>query len=429
MGIVEEGLDFLLALSGDGLVHLFWFTLIFELPRYGLATLALLLLGLGRGSRRASRPSDPEWVRSAAHRTSVVVVGYNEGEAIERCVRSLNEQSISGYEIVLVSDGSEDDMAEVAADLVRRGLAHRVLSTSTRCGKAAGFNLAVSACRGDIIINVDCDCSYDRFAIAEMLAPFADASVGAVCGDIAPRNGGRSLTAQCQEIEYLITISMGKRIAAVCNQVTCISGAFGAFRRRALNAVSGLDVGGGEDLDVTMRLRRAGWRIAFAEDAICYTDVPVDSWVLVRQRMRWERDSVRLRYRKHRRSLDARRDDFLWREALHQWDFLVFNVVGACIFPLYIAWLFATYGTFALTILVAMQLGLLVMDFAVLTIALIVTGRTGLMRYLPVLPAYSLYSGYVMRVVRLAAYLDEWTLFGSRRDGFVPPAVRLIRKW
>ena len=49
---------------------------------------------------------------------------------------------------------------------------------------------------------------------------------------------------------------------AVIGQVVCASGAFSAFRRTALEEVGGFDVGGGEDLDATLRMGKNGWRIA-----------------------------------------------------------------------------------------------------------------------------------------------------------------------
>ena len=77
--------------------------------------------------------------------------------------------------------------------------------------------------------------------------------------------------------QALLSISLGKRIAAMFDQVVCVSGAFGAFRREALDDVAALDAGGGEDLDITLRLRRRGWGIVFVEDAVCYTDVPANA--------------------------------------------------------------------------------------------------------------------------------------------------------
>ena len=36
---------------------------------------------------------------------------------------------------------------------------------------------------------------------------------------------------------------------------------------------------------------------------------------------------------------------------------------------------------------------------------------------------------YVMRPVRLLAYIDEWVFSGSHRDNYTPIKVRLERPW
>lgn len=424
MDDLDQALAMLIGQSGPGLAAMFWYTLVFELPRYGFP-----LLGAAFGPLVAHEAAAPAGLPGGKPRVSVLVVGHNEADVLERCVRSLREQSFGGFEIVIVSDGSDDGMGRVAGRLVRERLADVALATDLRGGKSAGLNLAIGASSGDIVVTVDCDCSYDRFAIEEILRPFADPRVGAVCGDVVPRNGDAGLLSRFQEIEYLFAISVGKRIGAQFGQVVCMSGAFSAFRRDALDGVGGFDVGGGEDLDVTLRLRARGWIIGFAPAAICHTDVPEALWTLVRQRLRWERDSVRLRYRKMRDLMLPGGARFAAAEALHQWDFLLFGVLGAVAFPFYVAWLFSTYGAFAPAILAAAQLGLLALDAASLALAAVVTGRPAFWRNLAYTPGFSLFTSYFMRTVRLWAYVEEWMLFGSTRDNYVPARVRHVRKW
>ena len=204
---------------------------------------------------------EADLLRLDGSRISVIVVGHNEAGAIERCVRALREQSVAGIEIVIVSDGSTDAMAPVVAQLVKRRLVDRSLATDLRGGKSAGMNLALTAATREFIVNVDCDCTFDRFALECICAPFEDPEIGAASGDILVSNAAQSLTARFQSIEYLLTISVGKRINDALGMVSCVSGAFGAFRATALRQVGGVDVGGGEDLDLTLRLRTAGWRI------------------------------------------------------------------------------------------------------------------------------------------------------------------------
>lgn len=424
---IDNGALFLLSHTAAGLLALMWYVVLFDFPRY---VLPFIVLAATRSRRRPGygEAAGVAWPFGRPS-VSVIIVGHNEAGSIEACVRSLHEQSISGLEIVVVSDGSSDRMARTAAEIVKRGEAKCIVATATRGGKSSGVNLAMEMSTGDIIVNVDCDCSFDRFAIERMIEPFADPRVGATCGDIVPRNAAASLITQIQEIEYLKSITVGKRFANLIGQVTCASGAFGAFRRSALTSVGGLDVGGGEDLDVTIRLRQAGWRIAFAPESVSYTDVPATVRAYARQRLRWERDAVWIRYRKHRRLMNPFSARFSPTEALHQWDFLLFNVIAAFMFPVYLVGLAGFFGASVIPILVALQVALFILDLGMLALASQISGRRAFWHNLPFLPAYSFFMAFVMRPVRAYAYLQEWLLFGSHGDSYVPPKVRRVRAW
>ena len=416
----SDGMTYLLSQSGESLLRLFWFVAIFEIPRYTLGFVAVAALSF-RPKRRRS-------LAVGADRVTVLIAGHNEEDSIERCVQSLREQSRPPDEIIVVSDGSTDRMPEKLRQLQERGLIKEGHCTQVRSGKSAGVNLALRRATGDVVINVDCDCTFDRHALKRIIEPFADPRVGAVAGNIVVGNADRSVITRFQAIEYLISISQGKQAADLTDQMTCVSGAFGAFRRAALERVGGLDAGGGEDLDVTLRLRQAGWRTLFAPEAICYTNAPETLAVLVRQRFRWERDAVQLRYRKHRNLLNPFSSRFSIPELLHEIEFAVFNVGSAIIFPIYIVWLFATYGDLAVVILVGAQVGMLVLDSATFMLAALVTPQVKALALAPYVPGYSLFNGFVMRFVRLAAYVQEWVVEASYRDTYVPSKVHRVRR-
>jgi cellulose synthase/poly-beta-1,6-N-acetylglucosamine synthase-like glycosyltransferase len=414
----SESLAFLTSQSGSSLFTLFWFVIIFEIPRYTLGFVATLALTI--------RPRSKQPYHAA--RLSVVIAGHNEEDSIERCVMSLREQSRPPDEIIVVSDGSTDRMPEKLRSLQSRGLIKEAHCTQMRGGKSAGVNLAVGRTTGDIIVNVDCDCTFDRNALNKIIEPFADPKVGAVAGNIIVRNPKASLVTACQAIEYMISISQGKQAADLTDQMTCVSGAFGAFRRETLDRVGGLDSGGGEDLDVTLKLRTAGWKAVFAAGAICYTDVPETLLALTRQRFRWERDAVRLRYRKHRDLLNPFSKQFDVIELLHELDFIVFNILAAVAFPIYLVWLFVIYGDFAPLILMAAQIGMWSLDLFTFLIAAWMTPKANAMSLMPYLLAYSPFYGFLMRMVRVAAYVQEWVFRASYRDPYVPKKVHLVRK-
>ena len=81
--------------------------------------------------------------------------------------------------------------------------------------------------------------------------------------------------------------------------------------------------------ELSIRLRKAGWKISFAPDAIAYTQVPPTLTALVRQRFRWERDALRLRYRKHGDLMNPLSRTFRVSELIHEIEFIVFHVVAA----------------------------------------------------------------------------------------------------
>ena len=418
--LVSDGITYLTAQSGESLFRLFWFVVIFELPRYTLGFLSVAAISLYR--RRA--PTEGRDL----HRVTALIAGHNEEDSIERCVRSLHEQTRPPDEIIVVSDGSTDRMAERMRSLQNRGLIKEAHCTQVRAGKSAAVNLALSRATGDVVVVVDCDCTFDRRAIQKIVEPLADPRTAGVSGNVIVRNSSTNLLTAFQAIEYLISISQGRQAADLTGQVSCISGAFGAFRRSALLGVGGLDAGGGEDLDVTLSLRKAGWKVVFAADALCYTDVPTTLGALVRQRFRWERDLVRLRYRKHRDMIDPFSSRSSWQEIAHEFDFLVFNIGSAVVFPIYIAWLFATYGDLALVILLGAQAGMMLFDGVTFALSALVTPRVNALRLMPYVVGYSLFNGFVMRFVRLGAYLDEWILELSYQDTYVPHKVHRVRR-
>ena len=417
--LFAHGIDFLRSQTLYGLIGLYWLIVIFEIPRYGLSFLVAAFV-IKAGGRK---PED-----KYTGRIAVIIAGHNEENSIERCVRSLWEQSQPPDEIVVISDGSTDGMVRKLRELHRRGLIQKMHSTQLRAGKAAAVNLAQCLADGDILVNVDCDCSFDRHALCSIVAPFKKANVGAVAGNILVRAQSKTLWTAFQAIEYMISISLGKRVLQMFDQVTCASGAFSAFRRQALEQVGGLDAGGGEDLDATLRLRKAGWKIEFAEDAICYTDPPSNAASLIKQRFRWERDAVRIRYRKHVRLMNPFSRSFRLQELLHELEFLFFNIIAAAALPFYLLWLFMTYGDLALPILVGAQSGLLLLDFLIYALAAIVTPQARSLALLPYLLGYSLYYNSFLRVVRLLAYIQEWVFRSSYQDNYVPDKVHRVRE-
>src|SRR5205814_5073471 len=158
------------------------------------------------------------------------------------------------------------------------------LIVQENAGKGSALNAGIAHARGDIIIALDADTIFDRDTIRKIVRHFADPIVGAVAGNVKVGNRINPLT-YWQAIEYITSQNLDRRAYAVINSVTVVPGAVGAWRREAV-----LQGGGytsdtmAEDMDLTWRIRRIGWRVETKTDAIGYTEAPDSFRALFKQR-------------------------------------------------------------------------------------------------------------------------------------------------
>lgn len=413
-----QALSFLRSLDLSSLMYLFWYTVIFEIPRYTIGTIIINAVTLWR---RAPAPGP-----NINFKLSVILAGHNEAKPLRTCIEGLAEQTIlaelGAIEVIVVDDGSTDRMLDVALDLRREGKIDTVLHLAHRGGKSAAVNLGLSACTGDIVVISDIDTTFDRSAFAEIAGYFADPRVGAVSGNLGVRNSYASLITRCQAIEYAIGISLGRSIQDALGILSIVSGAFGAFRRSAIEQVGGQDVEVGEDADLTMKLRRAGWYIRFAPDAHALTDVPETVAALIAQRLRWDRGLITIWMRKFRGVFDPRQSTFRLIDVAALADVLGFQVLLAFMFPIYLVWLFFYFGDLATTILEATLIGLMSMNVVSFLVAAVIGFHTPF-RLTLYLPLYTVLQLTLMRMVRIVAIMQELIFRSSYRDPYVPARV------
>ena len=81
---------------------------------------------------------------------------------------------------------------------------------------------------------------------------------------------------------------MEKRAFDLLNCITVVPGALGAWRKEAIEGAGGITADTvAEDADLTIAIRRLGWRVTYDEEAIAWTEAPETPVALIRQRFRW----------------------------------------------------------------------------------------------------------------------------------------------
>jgi poly-beta-1,6-N-acetyl-D-glucosamine synthase len=134
---------------------------------------------LAAWARLAPRPVH----RSAVTPTiSIVIAARNEAPALRARIENLLtvDYPREQVQIIVVSDGSTDETADIL-----KGFAGQVDSVLLPPGgKACALNVGVAFARHDILVFTDARQVFARDALRALVAPFADASVGGVSGEL-----------------------------------------------------------------------------------------------------------------------------------------------------------------------------------------------------------------------------------------------------
>lgn len=266
---------------------------------------------------------------------SILCPGKDEELTICKTIASLLKQDYPSFEILLIDDGSTDKTWEVIQKFARHPKV-KLYKRQIAGGKSSAANMGLSlSVKGDIIVIVDADSEYSQNAITEIVKPFRDSKVGAVSANLRVANWNKNFITLFQAVDYIHSISLGRRFTSWIETLAICSGAFGAFRRKAIERTGGWDVGPGEDGDLTIKIKKIGYKVKFAPNAICYTNVP-DTWRgWWKQRRRWNRGLVRYKLRKH---LDMA---FPWSDSYSLTNMLV--IVDVFFFRIFLCYSFFIY--------------------------------------------------------------------------------------
>jgi len=217
---------------------------------------------------------------------TVLIPAHNEESVIVQTVNSVLLSDFPNLRIIVVNDGSTDKTAELLDENFSREPRVHIIHQVNR-GKAAALNVALSHADTEFVVTIDADTEIEPDAIRNLIRHFSDPTVGAVAGNVKVGNRSRWLT-RWQALEYITSQNMEKRAFDLLNCITVVPGALGAWRRKAIEAAGGITADTvAEDADLTIAIRRLGWRVSYDEEAIAWTEAPETAGQLIRQRFRW----------------------------------------------------------------------------------------------------------------------------------------------
>ena len=239
------------------------------------------------------RPKLPE--RTDYPGVTVLIAAYNEASSIEDTVRSLMRQDYPGrLQVVVINDGSADATADIVRDLLPEFANLQLVDLKQNGGKAAALNAGLTLCETDYVITVDADCWIWKHGIRNIVGRrLADPpNTRAVAGAILIRNSRQNWLTKAQEWDYFLGIAVTKRIQSLFQGTLVAQGAFSLYDRSTLEEVGGWPHTVGEDIVLTWKILRAGYRVGHAENAFAMTRCPDTLRQFIRQRQRWSRGLI-----------------------------------------------------------------------------------------------------------------------------------------
>jgi len=241
-------------------------------------------------------------------RVAVLIPAYNEEKVIARTIRSVMMSNYKNIRIIVIDDGSKDATYKVATETYAKDIAEGRLTVLTKPngGKAEALNFALQTTDEEIYVGIDADGVIAHDAITRLVCHFANPAIGAVAGNA--KVGNRvNLWTRWQALEYITSQNFERRALDLFDVVMVVPGAIGAWRTSAVKA------GGAyhpdtvaEDADLTMNLLEQGYEVIYEDQALAFTEAPINANGLARQRFRWSFGILQAIY-KHKAAIRNRR--------------------------------------------------------------------------------------------------------------------------
>lgn len=215
--------------------------------------------------------------------TVSVLLAVHNGEAfIDDKLNSLLglDYPVAKLQILVLGDGCNDGTAAKVEKYAGRGVHYVGLQ---RGGKAMALNAGMEQAQGEILFFTDVRQKLDRRALRELVANFADPTVGAVTGELKIlKRGGAAGEQEDMDLYWRYELWVRRWHSAeysLFNTTGCLY----AMRRQLCSRLRPDTLI--DDAELPLQAYRAGYRIVFDNQSIAY-DYPTQAGGEWRRRMR-----------------------------------------------------------------------------------------------------------------------------------------------
>jgi len=197
---------------------------------------------------------------------SVVIPAFNSERTLERCIASVIDAFPANKEIIVIDDASTDSTPRIASQFPVKLLRHR-----SRSGSTVARNDGLKLSKGEFVAFVDSDCILMKDSLKNVLLVLIENQAGGVGGVALP------LKSTLVSDSYTVRLFGRSSIETRIREIDSIGTGFVVYPRKLLMRLGGFDGSyfyGGEDYDLSLRIRKAGYKLFLAPSAKVYHDHP-----------------------------------------------------------------------------------------------------------------------------------------------------------
>ncbi|MDO8572396.1 MAG: glycosyltransferase [bacterium] len=234
---------------------------------------------------------------------SFVIPCKNEAEAIYKTITQCFESDYpkNKLEVIVINDGSTDNTMEVLKKIKRKYknliIVNWKINKGKRYGMAEGFRIS----KGEIIIQLDSDSYIEPKTFRNLIKPFQNLEIAAVCAHADPTNANKNFITKMQAAYYFMSFRILKAAESVFMSVFCCSGCSSAYRKSVVLPILdewlnemflGKPVTWGDDRALTSWILKLGHKVIYTDKVKAFTIVPDNVRQLFKQQLRWKKSWI-----------------------------------------------------------------------------------------------------------------------------------------
>jgi cellulose synthase/poly-beta-1,6-N-acetylglucosamine synthase-like glycosyltransferase len=372
----------------------------------------ILLSPISEG--KGSSHSDIDYHPAPKGLCTIIIPSRNEESVIRRTVTECLNQTYRDIEVVVVCHNCTDrtfQEANIDDDRVR------VFDLKTKeSGKGIALNYGVQMSKGKYLLILDGDALLSPSFIELALPMFKD-NYAAVQGKYSPSNRNYNTLTKLLAVEGDLWSTPFMTVRGIMEKRCPLGGTGYIIRKDALMDVGLFDNHLVDDYELTFRLLRKKYRIAFAPLCIDYDEKPPTLDIMLRQRSRWAKGFLSLLTTKVPESSDILGHiSWLWPIAAIAGLIMLFIPAYAQLHFMIFEYYPYTYSYLSLNVWIILTVLIYALQAAVLVNE---HGIKGL-KYALYLPLYNMFSQYCFVSYIKAFFIKSWantkTQHGFTRD-------------